>query len=99
MLLLAFALGLRGCAGFIVQNPESPLKPINAAEAPGAGRLMLQGYDLVTYFVDGRATPRSAAHQSSCEGVDFSFASAEHKAMFDRNLVRSQPDPVSGVRE
>lgn len=90
-MLLALALGLQGCAGFIVQNPDSPLKPVNAAEAPGAGRLLLQGYDLVAYFVDGRATPGVAAHQSTYEGVDFRFASAEHKAMFDRDPARYLP--------
>lgn len=88
---LASTLLLGGCAGLVTQNPASTLEPVNAVEAEGAERLMLQGYDLVAYFTEGRAVPGVAAHQSVYEKVAFRFASAEHEAMFERAPTKHLP--------
>lgn len=91
VLLAAWLLALGGCAGLVVQNPGGALEPVNAVEAEGAERLMLQGYDLVAYFAQGRVQPGLAAHQSVYENVAFRFASAEHKAMFERAPTKYLP--------
>lgn len=73
---------LAGCAGMTAQNPDGALRPVNAVPA-GEQRLMLGGADVVAYFTQGRHAPGVAQFASRHEGVDFRFASAEHKALFD----------------
>ena len=88
---LAASLLLGGCGAMLAQNPSSPLKPVNAVAAEGAEHLMLKGHDVVAYFTQGRHALGSAAHQSVHQGVTFRFASAEHKALFDREPGRYLP--------
>ena len=66
------------------QNPSSALKPVNAVAEGGDERVMLFGHDVVSYFADGRHALGSKQFSTVHEGVTFRFASAEHKAMFDR---------------
>jgi YHS domain-containing protein len=73
---------LSGCAAMHAQNPGAGFGPVNAQPVE-AGALMLGGYDVVSYFKDGRAARGSAAHRSTFKAVNFHFASAEHKALFD----------------
>ena len=73
---------LAGCAAMTAQNPGGALRPVNAVPA-GEQRLMLGGADVVAYFTQGRHVQGVAQFASRHEGVDFRFASAEHKALFD----------------
>jgi YHS domain-containing protein len=81
-LTLAAAL-LAGCSAMTAQNPGGTLRPVNAVAAAGSDRLMLKGADLVAYFTEGRYTQGEARFSSVYEGVDFHFASAANKALFD----------------
>jgi YHS domain-containing protein len=45
---------------------------------------MLKGADVVAYFTQGRYVQGSPQFRSQYQGVDFRFASAEHKALFDK---------------
>jgi YHS domain-containing protein len=82
-LLLPLLPVLAGCSAMTAQNPSTALRPVNATAAPGADRLMLKGADLVAYFTQGRYVQGQFAFSSVHEGVNFHFASVEHKALFD----------------
>lgn len=45
----------------------------------------LQGYDVVAYFTDNTATRGSNTHESVYKDVRYHFATADHKARFDKN--------------
>ena len=84
------AVTLGGCSAMRAQNPSSPLKPVNAVPE-GDERLMLKGHDVVAYFTQGRHALGLVQFKSVFEGVTFRFASAEHKALFDANPAKYQP--------
>lgn len=85
------ALMLGGCGAMLAQNPSSTLKPVNAVADGTAGHLMLKGHDVVSYFTKGRHEAGSSLHRSEYQGVNFQFASAEHKALFDKEPARYVP--------
>ena len=90
-LLLAAVVGLSGCSAMMAQNPGGALRPVNATSEGGASHLMLKGHDVVAYFTDAKHLPGKAEFSSSYEGVDFRFASAEHKALFDKEPQKYLP--------
>ena len=75
---------LPGCAPLVTQSPGAGLSPVNAVSEGEDKHLMLFGYDVVSYFTDGRHQKGSSAIKSVYKSVTFRFATAEHKAMFDR---------------
>ncbi len=77
------ALFLAGCGAMTAQNPGAGLSPVNAIETEADDHLMLFGADVVAYFTEQRYVQGVAEHRSEYEGVDFHFASAANKAMFD----------------
>jgi YHS domain-containing protein len=79
-----------GCA-MVTQNPSSSLKPVNAVEMDGDSRVMLKGHDVVAYFTQGKHAPGSKQFSTLYEGVTFRFASAEHKALFDKEPLKYLP--------
>jgi len=87
---LAFAV-LPGCSSMNAQNPSGPMRPVNAVAVESESHLMLKGADVVAYFTQGRYTPGVPAHRSRYRGVDFRFATAEHKALFDASPQRYLP--------
>ena len=92
LLLVAVSAGvLGGCSALVAQNPSSALKPVNAVADSADERVMLKGFDVVAYFADGKDMVGSPQIKSVYEGVTFRFASAEHKAMFDRDPKAYQP--------
>ncbi len=88
-LLLTITLG--GCGTMLSQNPSSPLKPVRAVAMDGDAHVMLDGHDMVAYFTQGRHALGSAQFKTVHEGVTFYFASAEHKALFDREPAKYLP--------
>ena len=82
---------LAGCSAMTAQNPASKLKPVNAVPMDGEERVMLKGHDVVAYFTDGKHMLGSPQFKSAYEGVTFRFASAEHKALFDREPGKYLP--------
>jgi YHS domain-containing protein len=83
---------LAGCGAMIAQNPGSALKPVNAVADESDERVMLKGHDVVAYFTLGRHALGSNQFKSVYEGVTFRFMSAEHKALFDANPKKYQPE-------
>ena len=75
---------LPGCAPLVTQSPGKGLSPVNAVSEGEDKHLMLFGYDVVSYFTDGAPKKGEPAIRSVFDDVTFRFASAEHKAMFDR---------------
>ena len=53
--------------------------------------LAVQGYDVVTYFTDGKPVKGNPQFASSHGGGTFHFASAEHKAAFDKEPAKYAP--------
>jgi YHS domain-containing protein len=83
---------LTGCGAMLAQNPASALQPVNAVADGDDERVMLKGHDVVAYFTQGRHALGSSQFKSVYEGVTFRFASAEHKALFDANPKKYQPE-------
>ena len=88
---LLAAVLLAGCSAMVAQNPDSPLRPVNAVRSGDDARLMLRGYDLVAYVEQAQAVPGSSQHRAEHEGVTFFFASAEHLARFQGAPDKYQP--------
>ena len=89
-LMLVVSMALGGCAMF-TQNPSSALKPVNAVADGGDSRVMLNGHDVVSYFTQGKHALGSTQFSSLYQDVTFRFASAEHKALFDKEPMKYMP--------
>ncbi len=89
--LLAMAT-LGGCSAMMAQNPTSPLQPVNAVADGVDANLMLKGADLVAYFTEQRYLPGQPQFKSQYQGVDFRFASAANKALFDLSPRKYLPE-------
>jgi hypothetical protein len=88
---LLMAASLVGCSALQAQNPSSALKPVNAVAIDSDERVMLKGHDVVAYFTQGKHALGSPRIQSVHEGVTFRFASADHKALFDKEPRKYLP--------
>jgi YHS domain-containing protein len=53
--------------------------------------LAIQGYDPVAYFTDNRAVRGTDQFTSTRNGATYRFASAEHKATFDADPAKYEP--------
>lgn len=53
--------------------------------------LALQGYDPVGYFTDGKAMKGSPEFTATYQGGTYQFASAEHKALFEKSPAKYSP--------
>lgn len=64
-----------------------------AAQRVNADRrgLAVKGYDVVAYFVDGRAVPGDAGFEHVVDGVRYRFASAGNRDRFAREPQRFLP--------
>jgi len=51
----------------------------------------IQGYDPVAFFTDGRPVKGNAQFQSEYRGAKYYFASVEHKAAFDKEPAKYEP--------
>ncbi len=85
------AAALTGCGTLLSQNPSSPLKPVRAVAMNGDAHVMLDGHDVVAYFTQGRHAMGQPQFKTVHEGVTFYFASAQHKALFDRGPAQYLP--------
>jgi len=82
---------LGGCGAMTAQNPSSSLRPVNAVAEGGDERVMLHGHDVVSYWTQNRHAKGDPRYKSIYEGVTFRFASAEHKALFDKEPTKYLP--------
>lgn len=53
--------------------------------------VILDGYDPVAFFTDGKPVQGSSADQTKYHGAIYHFASAEHRAMFDKEPAKYEP--------
>ena len=88
----AVVLALAGCAAIDAQNPSGALRPVNAVADAQDSRVMLKGADVTTYFTQGKYTPGTSQFKSVYEGVVFRFASADNKALFDKEPRKYLPE-------
>jgi YHS domain-containing protein len=63
-------------------------KELNNLDGNG---LALQGYDPVGFFTDNRPVKGNQQFQSQYQGATYYFASAEHKAAFDKEPAQYEP--------
>lgn len=90
-LMVSLALALSGCGAMLAQNPSGSYKPVNAVADTPEARLMLKGADVTAYFTQGKFVQGNVQHRSSYQGVDFRFATAEAKALFDKEPTQYLP--------
>ena len=92
VLLMLAPLFFSGCAAIDAQNPSAGFRPVNAVPISSDERVLLKGYDVVSYFVDGKDAIGNAANKSTYKDVTFYFASADHKALFDKAPQKYLPE-------
>jgi YHS domain-containing protein len=83
---------LTGCSAMQAQNPSGNYKPVNAVADSQHQRLFLKGADVTAYFTQGAYVQGKPEFVSRYEGVDFRFASAQSKALFDQSPTRYLPE-------
>ena len=86
------ALSLGACGAMRAQNPSTTLSPVNAVADADDARVMLKGADVVAYFTQNRYVQGQPQFKSVYEDVTFRFASADNKALFDRDPKKYQPE-------
>jgi YHS domain-containing protein len=74
------------------QNPSGKYTPVNAVAEGDDARVMLKGADVVAYFVDNKYQQGLPQFSSRYEDISFRFASAEHKALFDKQPGKYLPE-------
>jgi YHS domain-containing protein len=82
---------LAACAPMITQSPGGLLSPVNAISDGQDKHLILFGHDVVSYFTAGKHQLGNAQFKSKVGEVTFRFASAENKAMFDKEPAKYTP--------
>ena len=85
------AAALQGCAPLMTQSPSGSIRPLNAVADGEDKHLMLFGHDVVAYFTQSKHRLGSPAIKTVIDGVTFRFATAEHKALFDKEPARYMP--------
>ena len=90
--MLTLTLLLSGCAAIKAQNPQGGYAPVNAIEMGGDERVMLKGFDVVSYFVDQTAAIGTPHYKSSYKNIIFYFATVDHKNLFDKAPEKYLPE-------
>lgn len=86
------AVSLGGCSAINAQNKGEGYQPVNATPDAEGNAVMLKGYDVVSYFVDNKHAMGSTQFKSNYKGIIFQFASADHKALFDKEPTKYLPE-------
>jgi YHS domain-containing protein len=92
LLSLASLVVLGGCGAIVAQNPSGKYSPVNAITEDNDSRVLLKGADVVPYFVDNKYSPGLQQFSSRYEDITLRFASAEHKALFDKAPTKYLPE-------
>ena len=90
--MLAGILLLSSCTAFRAQNPGAGYAPVNATQVNSEERVMLKGFDVVSYFVDQTAVIGTPSYKSTYKNIVFYFASPEHKRLFDTSPEKYLPE-------
>jgi YHS domain-containing protein len=91
-LIVLVGIFLSGCSAMTAQNPSGTFSPVNAVNDDPESRLLLKGADVTAYFTAGKYLQGSSQFRSQYQGVDFRFASAEAKALFDQAPTKYLPE-------
>ena len=83
-MIAVFAATLPACAPLTTQSPDGSIRPLNAIADGSDRHLMLFGHDLVAYFTESTHRKGDPAIKTMIDGVTFRFATAQHKALFDK---------------
>lgn len=75
-------------ASLLLASGAAHAKDLVNTDASG---LALQGYDAVGFFTAGQPLLGIAAFTSTHQGATYRFATAEHKALFDRDPAKYAP--------
>ena len=89
--LAATAILLSGCGAMRAQNPSGRYTPVNAVADGSDERVLLKGADVVAYFTEGKYVAGKPEISSTYENMTLRFASAEHKALFDKEPGKYLP--------
>jgi len=73
---------------FSVLSSLAVAKELNNLDRNGVS---IQGYDPVAFFTDNRAVKGDPKIQSEYHGAKYYFASTEHKAAFDKEPAKYEP--------
>lgn len=92
LLIVCGTLLLAGCGAMTAQNPSGKYTPVNAVAEGSDDRVMLKGADVVAYFTENRYRQGTAQFSSRYEDINFRFASAENKALFDKQPGKYLPE-------
>lgn len=92
LLALVSVIALGGCGAIVAQNPSGKYSPVNAVAEGNDSRVLLKGTDVVAYVVDNKYSSGLPQFRSQYEDVTFRFASAEHKALFDKAPTKYLPE-------
>lgn len=75
-------------AGLLLAAWVAALEPVNKTLLSG---LAIDGYDAVAYFTDGRPVEGRSEYRLEWNGATWRFASAEHRAAFEREPEKFAP--------
>ena len=78
-------------AGSIAPLPGHAVKQTGGEYNTMYAGLGAKGYDVVSYFTDGKPAQGSDRYTSTYGGVTWQFASAEHRDMFAANPTKYAP--------
>ena len=84
------ALALVAASSIAAAAPEA-VAPVRHLVNVNAQGVVVDGYDVVAYFTDGKPTQGSSAISSEYDGGIYWFASAEHKDLFDAAPAKYAP--------
>jgi len=73
---------------FLAATSLLPAKTLVNVDRHGLG---IKGYDPVAYFTDAKAIQGNSSITSTADGVTYYFATPEHKATFDTNPAKYEP--------
>jgi YHS domain-containing protein len=84
---------LLGAAGAILVLLAIPVAAIDNPPFPNVDRsgVILDGYDPVAFFTDGKPVKGSETIRSTYRGAIYQFASLEHKLLFDGDPAKYEP--------
>jgi YHS domain-containing protein len=90
--LAAAVVSALGCSAMQAQNPGDGFGPVNAVPGQSGERLMLKGFDVVSYFTQNKHAMGDSQIKSVYKGVTFQFASTENKTLFDASPEKYLPE-------
>lgn len=90
--IILVVLTLSGCTAITAQNPDAGYSPVNAAQMDSDQRVILKGFDVVSYFADHKERRGTSEFKSTYKAVVFYFATAEHKVLFDQSPEKYLPE-------